>query len=468
MKRFLQLECRDIVLVVSVAMFMVQLDAAVLAIALPRIAAHFDRPLLSLSLAITIYVTMLVAILPISGWAADRFGARRVFVVATLGYGLFSLLCALAPSYWLFIASRGCQGVFASLMTPVARLILLKRTSKAEMVDALAIAAMPMLIAPTLGPSLGGFMVDYGRWEYIFLLNVPVSLALVAAIMWRVPAEPPQPDRKLDGLGALLLSGTLITVLTGFDRLASQAGHPLPWLLLALGGVLGWQTWRHLKRHPHPIIALAALQVKAFATTATGAGAVIRIPARAALFTLPLMFQAGLGLSAFASGLLLMALNGGDLVSKPWIKPAFDRWGFRVSVTAASLLGLAGIGLIAVAGNGPVWLGLIVLALVVAGLSRSAVFTGMASLTYTTVHARHMASGNVLASISMQLFNALAITGTALTLGGLAQLRGSGEPDITDYRLTLALLVVLGVIATWQLHRQTPRTLAEVHAEDEI
>lgn len=468
MKRFLELECRDIVLVVSVAMFMVQLDAAVLAIALPRIAADFGRPLLSLSLAITIYLTMLVAVLPASGWAADRFGARRVFVMATLGYGAFSLLCALAPGYWPFIAARAAQGAFASLMTPVARLVLLKRTSKTEMVDALAIAAMPMLIAPTLGPSLGGFIVDYGRWEYIFLLNVPLSLALVAAIMWRIPAEPPQPERKLDGLGAVLLSATLIAVLTGFDRLASAAGHPLPWVLLATGGALGWVTWRHLHRHPHPIIALEPLAVKGFATTAIGAGAVIRIPARALLFTLPLMFQTGLGLGAFVSGLLLMALNGGDLISKPWIKPAFDRFGFRAAVTFASLLGLAGMALIAVAGSGVVWLGLIVLALVAAGLSRSAVFTGMASLTYTTLHERHMSSGNVLASISMQLFNALAITGTALTLGLVAQVRGSAQPDLTDFRLTLALLVVLGLVATWRLHHQTPQSLAQVHAEEEI
>ncbi len=468
MKRFLSLKSRDIVAVVSLSMFMVQLDASVLAIALPEIARSFGLPVISLSLAITIYLTMLVAVLPMSGWAADRFGPRKVFLLAALGFGTFSLLCALAPSFWLFIAARAMQGACASLMTPVARLILLKRTSKAEMVDALAITAMPMLIAPTLGPSIGGFIVDYGRWEYIFLLNVPVSLLLVSLTLWRVPEVPPQGDRKLDWLGAVLLSGALIATLTGCDRLASDATRPLPWVLLAVGLVLGLATWRHLRAHPHPIISLEPLKIGPFRTTAIGAGALIRIPGRASLFALPLMFQTGFGMGAFVAGLLLMLMNGGDLLAKPWIRPAFDRFGYRTTVTIGSLLGLAGLVAIAFAGPAASWLLLIGAGLLAVGISRSAVFTGMASLTFTTLGNRDMTSGNVLASISMQLFNALAITGTALMLGISAQLRGESEPQLADYRIALALIVVLGLAASWALYRKAPRNLAEVHAEDPV
>lgn len=468
MKRFLELESRDIVAVVSGAMFMVQLDAAVLAIALPDIAASFGRPVVSLSLAITIYLTMLVALLPISGWAADRFGPRRVFAIAAFGFGLFSLGCALAPDFWSFILSRACQGACASLMTPVARLILLKRTRKAELVDALAITAMPMLVAPTIGPSLGGFIVDYGRWEYIFLLNVPVALALVAAIMWRVEEVKPEGKKHLDWQGALLLSAALIALLTGFDRLASEATHALPWVLLAGGSVLGLLTWRHLRRHPHPIVSLEPLRIPGFRTTAIGAGAIIRIPARSILFALPLMFQVGFGMSALAAGLLLMVMNGGDLITKPFVKPAFDKYGYRATVVVGSVLGLVALVVIAVAENSTVWLGLIALALLAAGMARSAVFTGMASLTFTTLGNRDMTSGNVLASISMQLFNTIAITGTALVLGLSAQMRGVSEPALGDFRITLALLAVIGLASTVGLWRRAPRKLDEVHAEDPI
>lgn len=468
MKRFLQLESRDIVAVVSVSMFMVQLDAAVLAIALPKIAASFGLPTVSLSLAITIYLTMLVAMLPISGWAADRFGPRRVFLFAAFGFGLFSLACALAPGFWPFILARALQGACASLMTPVARLILLKRTRKAELVDALAITAMPMLIAPTVGPSLGGFIVDYGRWEYIFLLNVPIALGLVALTRWRVPEIPPEHGQPLDRYGAILLSTTLIAMLTGLDRLASDAGSTLPWVLLATGSFLAALTLRHLRRHPQPIVSLEPLKIPSFRTTAIGAGAIIRLPGRSILFALPLMFQIGFGLSAFAAGLLLMVLNGGDLVTKPFIKPAFDRYGYRATVVFGSLLGLAGMAIIAMADGSAMWLGLTALALLAAGVSRSAVFTGMASLTFTTLGKRDMTSGNVLASISMQLFNAIAITGTALVLGLSAQLRGSVEPDLGDFRIALMLAIALGLAATIALWRRAPRDLEEVHAEDPI
>ena len=468
MKRFFALKSRAIVAVVSAAMFVVQLDASVLAIALPEIARDFGRPVVSLSLAITIYLTMLVAVLPVSGWLADRFGPRRIFIWSTLGFALCSLACALAPSYWWFILARALQGVCAALMTPVARLIMLRNTSKAEMVDALAIAAMPMLIAPTLGPSIGGLIVDHARWEYIFLLNIPVALALVAGILLRVEEVPPQPHRKFDKAGALLLSGALIALLTGTDRLASNAAAPLPWALLTAGAALGWLTLRHLRRHSDPVVSLDALRIDVFRTTAIGAGAIIRIPGRAILFALPLMFQLGLGLSAFASGLLLMLLNGGDLIGKPFVRPGFDRFGFRGTVIWGSALGLAGIAVMAAAGDGPVWMALVAAALVAAGVSRGFVYTGMASLTFTSLSQRDLTSGNVLASISMQLFNALAVTGTALVLGLSAQFAGRTEPALADFRMALLVMVVLGIAATLALRRRLPRDLAEVHADDPL
>ncbi len=468
MKRFLAMKSRAVVAVVSMAMFIVQLDAAVLAIALPDIARDFGRPVVSLSLAITIYLTMLVAVLPISGWMADRFGARRIFIWSTLGFALFSLACALAPTFWWFILARACQGVCASLMSPVARLILLRRTSKAEMVDALAISAMPMLVAPTLGPSIGGLIVDQAGWQYIFLLNIPVALALIAGIVLRVPPEEPLPARKLDFAGALLLSGALIALLTGADRLASHVTAPLPWALLVTGAVLGWLTWRHLRHHPHPIVELDALKIDAFRTTAIGAGAMIRIPGRAILFALPLMFQLGFGMSAFAAGLMLMLLNGGDLIVKPFVRPAFDHFGFGGAVVLGSVLGLAGIALLAMAGTGSAWIVAASVALLAAGISRSFVFTGMASLTFTSLGTRDMTSGNVLASISMQLFNALAVTGTALVLGLSAQFSGRTEPALFDFRVALVVMVLFGIAATLALRRQLPHDLAEVHAEESI
>jgi hypothetical protein len=182
---------------------------------LAPIARDFHVPVISLSLSITIYLTMLVAMLPISGWCADRFGAKRVFMAATLGFAFFSLCCALSTGLYSFVLARALQGAAAALFAPVGRLILLRQTPKHELVDALAITAMPMLIAPTLGPSLGGFIVQYARWEYIFLLNLPISVLLFLATRATIPRMEPEAPRKLDIVGAILVSGALTAVLTG-------------------------------------------------------------------------------------------------------------------------------------------------------------------------------------------------------------------------------------------------------------
>lgn len=466
MKRFLALKSRDVIVVVAASMFMAQLDSSMLVVALPAISDDFGVPAVSLSLAIAIYLAMLVAMLPVSGWAADRFGPRRVFLAATVGFAVASLLCTFADSYWPFVLARAAQGIAASLLTPVSRLILVRQTPKHELVDALSITAMPMLVAPTIGPSIGGFLVDYLHWETIFLLNLPIA-AIVFALAWmRIPAVAPDPTRRFDLTGALLVGGTLVCLLTGFDRLGGGLSRAGPWGLIALGMLLSAATWWHLRRHPAPILSFAPLRIPAFRTAAIGAGSLVRLPARSMLFALPLLFQLGFGLSPFAAGLVLMALSAGDLVTKPLIQPLYARFGYRESVVWGSMAGLAALLAVALAVPGPWLVPLLVATLAVAGIARSLVFTGMASLSYATLSEAHMTSGNVLASISMQLFNAVAISATAVLLGLSAQLGGRAEPAILDYRVAVLAVVAIGFVATLRLWRQLPRNLREIHADD--
>ena len=449
------------VIVVATMMFMVQLDVSVLVIALPQIARHFGVPVVSLSLAVSIYLIMLVAFLPLSGWAADRFGARRVLIAATGAFGLFSLLCAFTGAVWQFILLRALMGMAASLLTPVARLVLLKQARREELVDALSITAMPMLVAPTIGPSLGGFIVEHGSWQYIFLLNVPVALALMGLTRLRIEAFPPARGHRLDWLGAALLAGALIALLTGIDRLAAGLTRPGPWALLAAGALLAALTGRHLRRHAAPIVTLDALADPAFRTTVIGAGAVVRLPLRAMLFLLPLMFQDGLGFSPFLAGLMLIALNGGDLLTKPVLGHWFDRYGFRRTSLVGCALILAALAALLPVDGGPVGVVVILLALVAAGIARSIVFTGMASLTFAALDKAQMSSGNVVANISMQMFNALAVSLTALLLGVATALGGRAAPALADYRLTLGAITLIGLVSALLLVRQLP-----VHLRD--
>ncbi len=466
MKRLLALQSWDMVLITSAAMFMAQLDGAVLVVALPDIARDFGRPVVSLSLAVSIYVTMIVAVLPASGWAADRFGAKRVFLSAIVGFAAFSLCCALSETFWTFILARALQGASAALIVPVGRLILLRQTSKEELVDAMAITAMPMLIAPTFGPSLGGFIVDYARWEYIFLLNLPVSALLFLVACIRIPRMEADPRLPLDVRGIVLLGGGLIAMLTGLDRLVGGLAAPLPWSLIATGMLLFLAAIHHIRRHPGAVVETAAMHSPAFRTAAIGAGAFSRLPPRALIFALPLMFQVGFGLSPFVAGLLLIALNGGDLITKPWIKPLFDRLGYRHTVIGASIAGLAAIAVFIAATPGQWLLPLLTVALFVAGMARSLVFTGISTLSYATLGPSTMTSGNVLANISMQLFNALSISITAVILSLFARAGGYTEPSIDQYRLTLAAIAGIGIVSTLFLYHRLPHDLREVHPKD--
>jgi len=466
MKRFLTLKSRDMIIVGSIGMFVVQLDASVLVIALPTIARDFGRPVVSMSIAISIYLTMMVALLPVSGWAADRFGAKRVFLLSTAAFAASSLACALASSFWPFIAVRAVQGFMAGLMLPVGRLLLLRATPKDELVDALSITTMPMLIAPTFGPSIGGFIVDYLSWHYIFLLNLPMAAILLVITRARVPDAPGDRELPLDWRGAILLSGSLIAVLTGFDRLVSGFRTPGPWLLLLAGVTMGTAVLRHLRRTPAPIVDLAAMASRAFRTASFGAGAIVRLPGRALSFALPLMFQVGFGLPPFAAGLLLIALSGGDLVTKPWVSPMFDRLGYRTAVVAFSLLGLVAMTAFVLVQPGPLLVPLLALLLFVCGISRSIVFTGITSLAFATLGKSTMTSGNVVSSIAMQLFNALGISLTAALLGMFAQIGGREQAALFDYRCALAVMVAIGLAATIALIRWLPQNLDEVHPHD--
>lgn len=459
MKRFLALKSRNVIMVVAGAMFMVQLDASVLAVALPQMARDFGRPVVSVSLAITIYLTMLVTLLPISGWAAERLGLRRVFVGAVLCFALFSLCCALASHFWLFILFRALEGAAASLLVPVGRLLMLRTASRDELVDALSITAMPMLVAPTIGPLLSGYIVETAGWPYIFLLNLPVALLLLVMARRHVPVFQPDRTVKLDFVGAALLGSALMCVLTGIDRMTDGILAPLPLALLLAGSSLLALAVRHMRRHAAPLLSLDVLRLPGFRSTTIGAGALVRLPARAVLFLLPLMFQLGLGLSPLLSGFLLLALNGGDLVAKPFIKPWFDRFGFRTSLFWSSLVGLAALAVIVPVGAGPFLVPFIMVMLFVAGFARSVLFTGVTTLSFLALDRETVVSGNVISGISMQLFNAIAVSGTALVLGLTAHVGGQREPDLADYRITLAILVLLGLMATFRFRRQIPHRL---------
>src|SRR5215831_13588085 len=210
-------------LVVACAMFMQNLDSTVIATALPTIARALDESPLRLNVAITCYLLSLAVFIPISGWTADRFGARRVFSTAIVVFTLGSIGCGCANSLPALVASRIVQGMGGAMMVPVGRLVLLRTVEKSDLVRAMSYVSVPALIGPVMGPPLGGSIVTYASWRWIFFINIPIGVLGIALVNLVVGDLKETGRRPLDRSGFVLTGIGLASLAFGFENVSRGA-----------------------------------------------------------------------------------------------------------------------------------------------------------------------------------------------------------------------------------------------------
>jgi EmrB/QacA subfamily drug resistance transporter len=432
---------RTVALIIACAMFMEQMDATVLATALPTMARDFHVPATSLSSALTSYLLALAIFIPASGRMADRFGAKTVFRLAILLFLAGSVLCGQATNLPFLIAARFLQGIGGAMMIPIGRLVLLRSVAKEDMVQAMSWLIIPALIGPILGPPLGGFIVTYLNWRWIFYLNIPIGVlgvALVTKFIGQVRGErPPRAD-----LSGFVLSGiSLGSLLFGFE-MTSRTGELQPALMLiGIGLAAGALYIRHARGRESPILDLTLMRVPTFRLSVIG-GSLTRITQGAQPFLLPLMLQLGFGMSAAASGLITIAGAIGSLAMK-WIAPRVLReFGFRNSLIVGGLVGSAGY---AVCGFfRPSWpIPAIFAVLAASGFFMSFQFTAYNTIAYDEIPPQRMSAATSFYATFQQLMLSLGICvgALALHLGTLAT--GRTVPLLRDF--TLAFLVVTAV-----------------------
>ena len=366
---------RLIAVIVAAAMFMGSLDQTVIATALPQMARAFHRPPVDLSLAMTIYILVMAAFLPVSTWVADRLGARKVFAGAIVGFAAASALCGFSRTLPELVGARVLQALAATLMTPVGNLVLLRSTEKKDLVMAVAISTTPGLVAPVIGPALGGFIVTFLDWPWIFYLNIPVAVIGVVLALKFIPDLKAATRRPFDWTGFWTTGLALGAFIYGLDRISAPGqGWAWPAALIALGLGLGAVAVRHSLKARHPLLSLAPLAIPTFRTSALTGGTLVRIPFRALGFALPMLFQLALGMSAFQSGLLVLGYNGGDLLLKSIANRVLRRAGFRRSlVVTAVLTAVATAAWTAFGPSTPFWV--IFAVLILSGMARSVLMT---------------------------------------------------------------------------------------------
>lgn len=429
-------------LIVACALFMENLDGTIIATALPQIAQSLGTSPIRLSLAITSYMLSLAVLIPVSGWFADRYGARRVFRAAILVFTCGSLLCAMSDSLWQLTAARIVQGLGGALMVPVGRLVLLRSVEKSELVQAMAYLTVPALIGPVIGPPIGGFIVTFWSWRWIFLLNLPIGL-IGFWLVTRFIEDAREPDPPpLDIVGAVLSAIGLSGLMLGFEILGRDGEDTAVALALLAAGAAGAAAFLwHARRHPNPVLDFTLMRIPTFAI-AVGGAFVFRVGIGALPFLLPLMLQLGFGLSAAGAGLVVTATALGSLAMKPVAPLVLRRFGYRASLIVVGLVSTAGYAVCAA--FRPDWpIGVIFAILLLCGFFMSFQFTAYNTVAYDEISPDEMSSANSFYTTFQQLMLSLGICVGALALHGAMLARDHDHPELGDF--SVAFLVVTGI-----------------------
>ena len=454
---------RLVTIIVAAVFFMEMLDSTVIVTALPQMGLTFAVSPLDVNLGITAYLLALAVFIPISGWIADRFGARTVFCAAIAIFTLASFLCGISKSLRGFAAARLLQGAGGAAMFPVGRLIVLRMTDKKDLMRVMGAIIWPGLAAPVVGPPLGGFLVTHFSWPWIFFVNLPLG-AVAIAVAAAVPNTRQAASRTLDIVGFMLTGAAAVLTVFGADTLGNTDGSPVKSAAFVLTGILiGFFAFRHLKRHPHPILDLRSLRLPTYSVGILG-GSVSRMTVNAVPFLLPLMFQLSFGLDAYVSGLLVLCVFAGNLAMKLVTSPIIRRFGFRnVLVVNGGLvaISLCCCGLLRPSTPLPV----VVFILFAGGAFRSLQFTAFSTLQFADVPPDELTAANTLSATVTQLAFGAGIVVAAVVLNGCRYLRGnhSALPQLGDFQNTffvIAALALLSIVDCYLLERSSGQAIS--------
>ncbi len=433
-------------LIVGCALFMQQLDSTIIATALPTMARSFGEEPTRLNLAITSYLLSLAVFIPVSGWMADRFGARRIFALAIALFTFSSVLCGAADSLPTMVGARLLQGVGGAMMVPVGRLVMLRSVAKGDLMRAMSLLTAPAVFGSILGAPVGGLIVTYASWRWVFFINAPVGVLGVALVLRLIPDVRERPPGPLDIPGFLLSGAGLAALVFGFETV----GHDtLPgWTAAAVvgfGAVCWWLYARHAKRSEHPILDLQLFQRRTFAA-ATFGGGLCRLGFGAIPFLMAMLLQVGFGLSALSAGLLTFASAAGALLNKPAIRYIVQWAGFRtVLIGTAAFNGLFLCGYALFRPSTPH--AVILVMLLVGGFFRSLLFTALNTLGYADVPASEMGQATSLASTAQQVSLSLGVGFAALLLQASLTLRGGTALATRDVSPAFLIMGVLSLVS---------------------
>ena len=428
---------RMVAIAVASALLMEFVDATALSTALPTLARAFHTDPIHLKLALTSYILALAVVAPASGWVADRYGPRRVFLIAMGVFLAASVMCGLSHSLGELVAFRILQGLGGAMMTPVGRLIVVGSSPREQLVSAMSWYTMPALIGPLTGPAIAGLILHFADWPFIFFVNVPIGLLGMLAVLRFVP-KLKQPDPgKFDTFGFVVVAIGLTALVGAAETIGVNLVPPIVQIAAAAIAVgSGVVFWLHFRRQPRPVLAVGLLRFQTFRTSLIG-GTLVRLGIGATPFLLPLLLQVGLGWSPLKAGLASAAQAVGILVFKP-VAPGLIRYfGFKRVLTVTNLI-VAAVTMAPGFFRASTPLTLIVILFAVGGFFRSMQFTSINTIAFADVPQSAVSRATTLSTVVQQVGLALGISFGALVLH---LTRGAGGL-LTPDRFTLPFIAV--------------------------
>ncbi|PWN63580.1 MFS transporter [Chryseobacterium phosphatilyticum] len=387
-------------LILATAIFMQMLDSTILNTSLPSIAKDLGESPLNMQNAIISYVLTLAVFMPASGFLADRFGTKKVFIVSLILFSLGSLFCSLSENLTHLVISRVIQGVGGSLMTPVGKLALIKTFDKSELLKAMNFAIIPALIGPVLGPLVGGYMVDYLSWHWIFLINIPIGLLGIVLGLKFMP-DYQSDDVEFDLKGFLIFAAASLLLSVSLELFGDMQNITPVLVVFILGFLFLYYYYKHAKKGGHPIFPLDLFQVRTFRVGIVG-NLATRLGISSVPLLLPLMIQIAYKQSAVTSGWIIAPMALTAIFGKSSVIKILDKYGYRQTLMVNTFIIGTLICLLAIP-NIHTSLYWFVPIIAVLGFFNSIQFTSMNTISIADLRNFQTSSGNSLISVNQQL-----------------------------------------------------------------
>ncbi len=442
---------------VAIGFFMQTLDATIVNTALPAMAESLGVSPLRMQSVVVAYSLTMAMLIPASGWMADRFGTRRLFVSAIVLFTLGSLLCAVSQSLTQLVLSRIVQGIGGALLLPVGRLAVLRAFPREQFLKAMSFVALPGLIGPLIGPTLGGWLVEYTTWHWIFLINLPVGLVGCAATLAFMPEGLRGVSKRFDLGGYAMLSFGMVALslsLDGLSELGLRQATVLVLLMFVLASLVAY--WLHATRQPDPLFSPRLFDISSLTIGLLG-NLFARIGSSCMPFLIPLLLQVSMGYSPSQAGMMMLPVALAGMVTKTLATRLITRLGYRqVLVLNTVLVGLTMASFALVTPEQPLWLKLVQLAIF--GAVNSMQFTAMNTVTLKDLDGPLASSGNSLLSMVQMLAMSMGVAAAGAVLAGFTgYFEGAGAAQTLDaFHATFATMGLMTLASAWIFWQLSP------------